>query len=124
MRMRRRHNRPETGVFAGLLFLTVGVILLIGNLNLFPVRPLLSQWWPALLVLVGIKHLILFRGPSAWVNAAFWMGTGVLFLSSTLGFLPIGVPGLLWPILLIWFGVFTIIGCGRECQSVSDRSES
>jgi hypothetical protein len=122
--MRRRHNRPETGVFAGLLFLTLGVILLVGNLNLFPVRPLLVQWWPALLVLAGIKHLIIYEGTSAWVGAAFWVGTGVLFLSSTLGFLPIGVPGLLWPILLIWFGVFTIIGCGRERHNLSDRSES
>jgi len=122
--MRRRHDRPETGVFAGLLFLAVGVILLIGNLNLYPVRSLLVQWWPVLLVIVGVKHLILYRGPSAWVSAAFWIGTGVLFLGSTLGIVSIGVPSLLWPILLIWFGVFTIIGCGNVPESANGGSNS
>ena|SRR5688572_25436086 len=110
----RRHDRPESGVFAGLLFLSVGAILLFGNLSLFPVRTLLMQWWPLLLILVGIKHLIIYRGPSAWISAAFWVGTGILFLSSTLGVVSIAVPSLLWPILLIWFGVCTIIGCGSR----------
>ena len=101
--MRRRQNRPDGGIFAGLLFLALGVILLLGNMNLFPVQPVLSQWWPVLLIIIGIKHLIVFRGPSAWVGALFWTATGALFLSSTLGVLGVGIPGLIWPILLIWF---------------------
>jgi len=113
--MRRRHNRPETGIFAGLLFLALGVILLLGNMRLFPVQPLLSHWWPALLVIIGIKHLIVLRGPSAWVGGLFWIGTGALFLSTTLGYLNVTIPRLIWPLLLIWFGVFTVLGCGAVC---------
>jgi hypothetical protein len=113
--MRRRHDRPDRGIFSGLLFLTLGVILLLGNMNLFPAQPVLSQWWPALLIVIGIKHLIVFRGPSAWVGGVFWIATGVLFLSSTLGLLSIAIPSLLWPMLLIWFGVFTVLGCGNRC---------
>jgi hypothetical protein len=122
--MRRRHDRPDKGTLAGLIFLALGVILLIGNFNLFPVQPMLVQWWPMLLILVGIKHLIVFRGPSAWVGGLFWIGTGVLFLSSTLGLVNIAIPGLLWPILLIWFGVFTILGSGNPWGNVSNRSDS
>ena len=113
--MKRRHNRPRTGVFAGLLFLALGVVLLLGNMNLFSVQPVLSQWWPVLLIIVGIKHLVVYRGPSAWVGALFWIGTGSLFLSSTLGYLSAAIPTLLWPVLLIWFGVFTVLGCGSRC---------
>jgi hypothetical protein len=120
----RRHDRPDKGIFAGLVFLAIGVILLIGNFNLFPVQPMLVQWWPVLLILGGIKHLIVYRGPSAWVGALFWIGTGLLFLSSTLGLVNIEIPGMLWPLLLIWFGVFTILGNGNQCGNVSSRSDS
>jgi hypothetical protein len=121
--MTRRQHQTAGGIFAGLLFLALGVILLMGNMDLFPVRPVLSQWWPVLLVIVGIKHLVLFRGPSAWIGALFWVGTGALFLSSTLGYLNLSIPSLLWPVMLIWFGVFTVIGgtCGK---GFSGRSES
>ena len=113
--MRRRHDRHDTGIFAGLVFLALGVILLIGNMSLFPVQPVLTQWWPVILIVIGLKHLILFRGPSAWIGAFFWIATGALFLSTTLGFLSIAIPSLLWPIMLIWFGVFTVLGCGDRC---------
>jgi hypothetical protein len=113
--MRRRYDRPNTGIFAGLVFLALGVILLIGNMSLFPVQTVLTQWWPVILIVIGIKHLIVFRGPSAWIGASFWIATGALFLSSTLGFLSIAIPSLLWPIMLIWFGVFTVLGCGGRC---------
>ena len=123
--MRRRSDRPEKGIFAGLFFLAIGVILLIGNLDLFPVQPILVQWWPMILIIGGIKHLVVFRGTSAWIGGFFWIGTGALFLSSTLGVLDISIPGLLWPILLIWFGVFMILCSSPQCgNSASDRSET
>jgi len=47
-----------------------------------------------------------------------------LFLSSTLGYLNIGITSLLWPVMLIWFGVFTVIGCSGNCETIGGRSES
>lgn len=112
MRYREKHG---AGIFVGLLFLALGVILLIGNLNLFPVQPLLSQWWPVLFLVIGIKNIVVYRGTYAWVGGAFWLGMGLLFLSSTLGYLDIAIPTLIWPLILIWFGVFTFLGCGEAC---------
>ena len=120
----RRHDRRGAGIFGGLLFLALGVILLLGNLELFEVRPALSQWWLAILILLGIKHLFMWRGKTAWIGAAFWFGTGLLFLSSTLGYLNVGIPSLLWPVMLIWFGVFIALGTGGNCgRSFDSRSE-
>jgi Domain of unknown function (DUF5668) len=120
--MRGHRNAAGAGIFGGLVFLTLGVILLLGNLNLFPVQPVLSQWWPAILILVGIKHLLAWNGRNAWIGASFWIGTGLLFLSSTLGYLSVGIASLLWPVMLIWFGVFTFIVRGCE-RPVGGRSE-
>lgn len=120
--MRRHRDAAGAGIFGGLVFLTLGVILLLGNFDLFPVQPVLSHWWPAILILLGIKHLLVWDGRNAWIGAAFWMGAGLLFLSSTLGYLSVGIPSLLWPVLLIWFGVFTFTGRGCE-RSMSGRSE-
>ena len=120
--MRGRRNAAGAGIFGGLVFLTLGVILLLGNLDLFPVQPVLSQWWPAILILVGIKHLLAWNGRNAWIGASFWIGTGLLFLSSTLGYLSVGIASLLWPVMLIWFGVFTFIGRGCE-RPMGGRSE-
>jgi len=118
MRDRERHG---AGVFSGLLFLALGVLLLIGNMDLYPLRPLLSQWWPMLLVLIGIKHLIVFRGPQAFIGALFWMGAGGLFLASTLGYVGTSVPAMVWPVVLIWFGVFTMLG--RGCARASREGD-
>ena len=123
--MRQRRDRQGAGVFGGLLFLVLGTILLLGNLELFPVRPVLSQWWPAILILFGIKHLLMWSGRQALLGASFWIATGLLFLSSTLGYLNVGITSLLWPIMLIWFGVFTVMGCSGDCEStIGGRSES
>ena len=109
----------------GLLFLTVGIILLLGNLELFPVRPVLAQWWPAILILFGIKYFLMWSGRQALIGASFWIATGLLFLSSTTGYLNVGITSLLWPIMLIWFGVFTFMGCSGTCErSIDGRSES
>jgi hypothetical protein len=110
-------QKPGAGVFSGLLFLALGVILLIGNLDLYPVRPLLSQWWPVLFIVLGLKSLLVYRGTYAWIGGLFWIGVGSLFLASTLGFLGIAVPTLIWPLILIWFGVYTIIGTHCERQT-------
>src|SRR5262245_47133322 len=102
-----------SGIFVGLLFLALGIILLIGNLDLYHIRPFLSEWWPMLLIIIGIKNTVLYRGAYAWVGGLFWMGIGGLFLASTLGYLNIPIPSLAWPLIVIWFGIFTILGCGE-----------
>ena len=118
-------ERRADGVFSGLLFLALGIIFLIGNLNLIPVRSLLFDWWPTLLIIIGVKQLLLQRGRLSWISGLFWAGTGALFLTSTLGYLDIGIPRLLWPVMLIWFGVLIVLGCSADCGApLNDRSGS
>ena len=119
----RYYDRRGAGIFSGLLFLSFGVILLAGNLNFFPMQ-VLYRLWPVLLMLIGVEHFLVFRGPQALAGGLFWIGSGALFLSSTLGIFDIAISRLLWPVMIIWFGVFIVLGhaggCGKPMDSGSE----
>lgn len=49
--------RTNTGP---ILLIVIGILLLLSNLNLLPMgqlKALLKQWWPALLIVIGIIQL-------------------------------------------------------------------
>lgn len=52
------HSRSRTGAF---ILILIGVIFLLINLGVLPVRELkalLAQWWPLILILVGVAMLV------------------------------------------------------------------
>lgn len=119
-----RHERRREGkIFTGVVFLIIGALLLLSNIGVLAIRPLLSQWWPLILVVFGVKYLVVLKGRGAWTGGLFWIGTGGLFLASTLGFIHIGITSIIWPVMLIWFGVLIVAGngCGNAC--IRDGSE-
>ena len=41
--------------FAALILIVLGVLFLLGNLGVIPrLGPLLAQWWPVLLIVIGV----------------------------------------------------------------------
>jgi hypothetical protein len=45
--------------FAALLLIVLGVLFLLGNLGVIPrLGPLLAQWWPAILIVIGVAMLV------------------------------------------------------------------
>ena len=51
-------NRSRTGAF---ILILIGVIFLLINLGVLPVaelKALLAQWWPLILILVGVAMLL------------------------------------------------------------------
>ena len=52
--MRRRHLRSR---FGALVLILIGIVFLLINLGIAPaaqLRALLAQWWPLVLILVGV----------------------------------------------------------------------
>jgi hypothetical protein len=50
------HMRSRTGAFA---LIIVGTLFLLSNLGVIPqLGPLLRQWWPLILIVVGILMLV------------------------------------------------------------------
>ena len=122
--MWRHERRREGRVFTGVVFLVIGTLLLLGNLNFLDIRSLFSQWWPLILVVVGVRHLLYLRGTVAWAGGLFWIGTGGLFLASRLGYIHVAITSILWPLMLIWFGVLIVVGHnGCRSNSIEDGSK-
>jgi hypothetical protein len=107
----------EGRYFTGALFLAFGFLLLLGNLDMLDMRSILSRWWPLVLFVIGIKQLAIMRGAAAWVGGLFWIGTGALFLAGTLDYIELSVRNVIWPLMLIWFGVLIALGPGTRYGS-------
>ncbi len=115
---------PESKAFTGAIFVIVGGLLLFANLNFISLRPILAQWWPLILVVIGLKQLLFWRGPIAWAGGLFWMGTGALFLAGNLGYMQLRITSVLWPLVIIWFGVMMVFGSNGRGRKNSMHSGS
>jgi len=79
------HHRKYSGIFAGIILLVLGVILLLNTLGVikFSVWSGLSTYWPIGLILIGIAIILRLR----WLTLTFLIITIVLctaFLADTL----------------------------------------
>jgi hypothetical protein len=104
------------GVFA------VGTILILNNFGVIDAGGLLP-YWPALLVVLGLSHLVQSRsGKLVW--GLSWMTIGAIMLLDNLGLIAFGI-GELWPMLLLILGA-NLLYSGlrrrrRVAAAVSDR---
>jgi hypothetical protein len=110
-RMARRPYRSGThGLFFGAIVVAVGFLLLLDNLGFVRFRDI-WQYWPVLLVAYGVSRIVDSRTPSGW----FWGGAvtlvGAFFLLDTLDILPGYIFNfeVIWPVLLIAFGVSVLV---------------
>jgi hypothetical protein len=114
----RRHLITGT-VFFGLLVLTLGVVLTLGNLGI--AHPA-ARYWPVLLIGLGLARLV-----SPWRGS--FLGAGLLLLGTVLLLRNLGVVhgplGRFWPLLLVAVGIGMVRGAilgrfgplgGRRCR--------
>jgi hypothetical protein len=106
-RMSRHHYRSGThGLFFGAIVVAIGCLLLLDNLGIFRFHDV-WQYWPVLLVAYGVSRIVDSRTPSGWVWGGVLTLIGAFLLLDTLDILPpyIFNPGMIWPLLLIAFGI-------------------
>lgn len=106
-RVERRHG-PTTQLAMGIFLMALGVVLTLDRLQLIDASHTLRLWPVGLIVLGGT---ILARQPGA--HGRFWGGgwivLGAWLLLNTLGLVRVGFWDLLWPLLLMFFGVKMIL---------------
>lgn len=107
-RARRGYRSHNHGIFFGVVVVAIGCLLLLDNLGIFYIRDV-WQYWPVLLIVWGLSHLMDSRTPSGWVwggavalIGAFWLlrNLGVIFIDFSV----------IWPVILIAFGVSVLVG--------------
>ena len=106
------HRRRGGSLFFALLLIIVGVIFLLSNTGVIQgdVWSLIGQFWPLLLIVIGLDSIYKREG---LVAPTFLIGIGLIFLLANLGYLSVSVWQMvltLWPILLIAIGFDILIG--------------
>lgn len=104
--------RLDGAVGFGLILITVGVVLTLDNLEVVSASELLSGWWPAAVIAVGLWTAVT---GSALVGLLLTAVGGVLLLS-TLEVVTTSVGRLIVPGLLVVVGG-TLLQAGRRVRS-------
>ena len=99
----------------GLGIFVLGVVLILDNFGVID-GSVLAPYWPVLLMVVGVSHLV---GPSSARKLGWglsWIAVGAIILFNNLGVIAVGI-GVLWPVVLVILGA-NMLFCGdRRRQS-------
>ncbi len=113
----RRHGLGTAVVGLGLLGL--GAVLTLDNLDLVDAHRILP-WWPALLVLLGVSHLL----QRSYLAGALWSLVGAVVLAANLDLVSARVWDL-WPLVLVLVGGNLLWGVLRGRRKViADAADS
>lgn len=96
-----------TRIFTGLLVIVIGTALLLSNLNVVQVGDIVRDWWPLVIVMVGV--IVFINDRAAYLWALLIMAFGVVFQLNILNVIDVSPWQLLWPAIIIAVGV-SIIG--------------
>jgi hypothetical protein len=94
--------------FSGIMLIVFGALFLADQLGAISFGPTFATWWPALLILAGVLHLI--ERPNVTFLPIVMIGVGVALLLSNLGYLHVDYLWRLWPILIIAVGLKIVFG--------------
>ena len=95
------------GVMVGGIIVTIGVVFLLDNLGIVRIRDI-WQYWPAILIIVGIARLSDAHGPAAIIWGVVVAGIGGLLLADNLNLIYFDWR-IVWPVLLIAWGLIVLI---------------
>jgi predicted membrane protein len=105
----------------GLGVLAAGAILLLDNFGLTDAEKLFD-YWPVLLILVGISHFVRPQGSRRYTAGSIFIFVGMVILLSNLGFISFGIWDL-WPVILVIAGLSLILKpFRRRGVNISDDS--
>jgi hypothetical protein len=108
-------RQSSAGVWPGLILVSLGGGLLAREFGFLPKDVRFTDFWPLLVVLLGISSLLRARGfVPAFFSLAFAVMGGVL-LAGNLGFLTFPTAKL-WPALLVLLGLALLLHRGRRPQ--------
>jgi lia operon protein LiaF len=94
-------------LFWGLLLIIIGVLFLFEQLGYIDFGEVISKYWPAIFIIIGISIYIA-NGFNPSGSALFFILLGVLMMLIKLKIIERDLWPYLWPILLIVLGIWII----------------
>ncbi len=107
-----RMKRHSPGLWPGLVLVSVGGGLLAREFGYLPANVRLVDFWPLLVVFIGISSLLRGRGFVGSLISIAFVAMGSLMLAGNLGFFTFPAARL-WPGLLVLLGLAFLIGSRR-----------
>ena len=109
-----------SGVWPGLILVSLGGGLLAREFGLLPKEVRFVDFWPLLVVLVGLSSLFRARGFVPAFFALAFSAMGAVLLAGNLGFLTFPAARL-WPALLVLLGLALLVHRGRASSPHGPR---
>jgi predicted membrane protein len=111
-------------IFSGLVIIAIGVIFLLANMDKLDFGDFISTYWPMILILIGVSHLLTTGFRNAGV-ALFLIAIGAFFQLSNWGLLGARVWTYFWPLLIIAAGLWIIFkpkpkGFGENAPEIKE----
>lgn len=116
-RMRGRMSRRcgsggAPPVFFGLLFLAMGALFLLDNLDIIEARSVWRTFWPALFIAWGVSRVI--AGDAGRFLPWLAIGGGSVFLAHRMFGFPLDLARIFWPVVLIGLGAHILYRSWRR----------
>jgi len=102
----------------GFALVGLGLVFLLGAVDVVDAGDVVSRWWPLVLVGVGVAQLLADR--SNWLGPGFLIVIGLVFLGQRNDLLGDNVWTFFWPLGLIAIGAWILVGRGGEPSRVGD----
>ena len=106
----------------GLGIFALGMILILDNFGVIDAK-VLVPYWPTLLIVLGVSHLVPPTSARKLGKGLSWIAVGAIILLNNLGVIAVGIY-VLWPVVLVILGANLVI-CGlRRGRQRFDRETS
>jgi predicted membrane protein len=109
-------------VLAGLALIALGIILFVDRAGYWDAGDVISQWWPTIIIAVGLAQLA--GRPRPWLGSMIIVGIGAVLLIHQLGLVPGDIWDYVWPSLIIAVGVWMIAMYARRKRPFTTSAES
>jgi predicted membrane protein len=93
-------------VTGGLILVAIGVLFLLGNLNIVRAIDWIA-YWPVILIVIGLVQLVDSTSSTGRIGGGVMLVVGGLFLADNLGYINFPIWNL-WPLILIGVGLMML----------------
>jgi hypothetical protein len=91
----------------GLFVMLLGVLFLLDSLEIVAAREFVHQYWPVVIIAMGLVRLFQASSPTGRVGGIIWSSVGLLIFMHTLGFIHVQWHTL-WPLALVFLGIWIV----------------
>jgi hypothetical protein len=112
--MANEYRHSSRGLTIGLLIVAIGLVFLLDQEGVVSADHMFSYFWPAVFIFFGLEAALCRDGGNKRIFGIILIAIGGLLLSSRFGLVRFHIGfELIWPVMLIWAGVWIIVRAFR-----------